>query len=154
MVVKTQYLTDHFTLQEMTRSSMGAANHLDNTPNSEQRYNLYCLCEDVLEPLRCHFGMPVVVSSGFRSPEVNKVVKGATKSQHMQGEAADIHGPGWLLLSLDEKIALLVRWAAWIMENCSYDQLILELRSNDAWLHVSSKAVEPNRKQFKTIIKK
>ena len=103
MKVETQYLTPNFTLQEMTRSAMGRAMNLDNTPNAEQRYNLLCLCEDVLQPLRDHYDMPVVVSSGFRSPEVNQLVKGATNSQHMNGEAADIHGAGWLHLTQDQR---------------------------------------------------
>ena len=53
--------------------------------------NLKALCMEVLQPLRDYLGKPVVISSGYRSEEVNRAVGGVKGSQHLKGEAADIH---------------------------------------------------------------
>ena len=83
-------LTEHFTLEEMTRSAKASAMGIANNPNEEQTENLKTLCENVLEPLRNHLGRAVVINSGFRCRKLNDAVKGARNSQHMRGEAADI----------------------------------------------------------------
>jgi len=79
-------LSPHFTLAEMTATGRTA----DNTPGEKEIIALKALCENILEPVREHFGKPVYILSGFRSPEVNKLVGGAPTSQHVKGEAADI----------------------------------------------------------------
>ena len=53
--------------------------------------NLKALCMEVLQPLRDYLEKPVVISSGYRCSEVNKAVGGVSGSQHLKGEAADIH---------------------------------------------------------------
>lgn len=70
----------------MTRTSKG----LPNTPGPEAVANLTRLCADVLEPVRALLGVPLRVTSGYRSPEVNAAVKGSRTSQHMRGDAADV----------------------------------------------------------------
>ena len=81
-------LTPHFTLEELTKTKTG----LSNVPNVEQTNQLRLLCRDILEPLR-HYGecAPIIVDSAFRSPVVNKSVGGVPTSQHLLGQAADIH---------------------------------------------------------------
>ena len=94
--MKTYQLTQHFDLNEFTRSATAIANGIDNTldlakaDDRKVAENLQYLCQTVLEPLREHFGMPVVVSSGYRCKELNRVVGGVWNSQHLTGEAADI----------------------------------------------------------------
>lgn len=89
-------LTDHFSLSEFTRSSTADRLHINNTidlsvPSGQSVFkNLKNLCEQVLEPLREHFGIPVVICSGYRCPQLNKAVGGVPNSQHLKGEAADI----------------------------------------------------------------
>ena len=75
----------HFTLAELTNTNTG----LPNAPTPQAVANLQYLVETVLDPLRDEVG-PVIVTSGYRSPEVNAAVGGSPTSQHMQGEAADI----------------------------------------------------------------
>ena len=83
-------LTPHFKLYEFTRSGVAADHDLSNCPNAAQTAALEALCQNVLEPLRHRFG-PIVISSGFRSPAVNRLIPGAAPaSQHTKGEAADI----------------------------------------------------------------
>ncbi len=90
----TVMLSPHFTLAEMTVTRTGMA----NTPNGVQIEALRLLCLE-LEAWRAIAG-PLVVTSGFRSPEVNRAVHGSRTSQHLRGEAADVipargRGPAW-----------------------------------------------------------
>ena len=79
-------LTPNFSLAELTRTGSGHSNE----PDEAGRKRLLLLCQEVLEPLRKLWGVPIRVNSGYRSPEVNKAIGGAKGSQHMSGEAADI----------------------------------------------------------------
>ena len=119
-------LTKHFTLQEFERSGAAARLHIDNRVPAELVPNIRYLCEEVLEPLREHFGEPVYVSSGYRCEELNRAVGGVRNSQHMRGEAAR-------------------EWAEWIMDNLHFDQLLCEHSGSSYWLHVSLKRVGRNR---------
>lgn len=125
-------LSQHFTLEELCKSQQAERHQLDNRPSDpEIELNLRELCEKVLEPVRAHFGKPFSPSSGYRSPEVNRIVKGSKNSQHMRGEAADFELPGIANHDL----------ATWIEGNLTFDQLILEFYSpgelNSGWVHCS-----------------
>ena len=103
---------------------------IDNTPTPEVVANLTALVEEVLDPLRERYGRPIHVSSGYRCPRLNKAVGGATTSQHVKGEAADIY------VAKAKEMAMLFSLIYYILP---YDQLIWE-RGNDeapAWIHVS-----------------
>lgn len=132
-------LSEHFSLEEFTRSSTATARGIDNSLNDSNPehsriiVNLRNLCREVLEPLRRHLDHPVIISSGYRCPKLNKAVGGVRNSQHMTGEAADIHIP-----NLTEGR----EWMAWIIDNLGFDQCIMEHRKNKDgsathWIHVS-----------------
>ena len=125
-------ITKNFTLTELTKTSTGIANH----PNKEQVAALIKLCVKVLQPAREMYGKPIHVTSGYRSPAVNRAVGGAKKSQHMRGEAADI-----TVFTKEENKKLFEI----IRDNLSFDQLINE--RDYSWIHVSYKSKEDNRKQ-------
>ena len=137
-------LTPHFTLQEFERSATAARLHINNPVPAELVPNIKNLCEQVLEPLREHFGEPIYISSGYRCPQLNRAVGGVPNSQHMRGEAADI-----VCLSPDstspEARRKMREWAEWIMDNCPFDQLLRERSGNSFWIHVSLKRVGHNR---------
>jgi len=78
-------ITAHFTEAELTVTSTG----LPNIPPESARCALRALCVAVLEPWRERCG-PLRVTSGYRSPEVNRAVGGSATSQHVRGEAADV----------------------------------------------------------------
>lgn len=78
-------LGEYFTLDELTRTDTG----LPNIPSGQSVANLQSLVASILDPLRAEVG-PLLVTSGFRSPEVNAAVAGSSSSQHLQGQAADI----------------------------------------------------------------
>ena len=110
-------ISKHFTLNELMKSQTALRLGLDNTPDNDALEALTALCENVLEPVREHYGLPVVVSSGYRSPAVNKAIGSKSTSQHTKGEAADIEIPGIDNLEL----------YYWIAVNADFDQAILEL---------------------------
>ena len=83
-------LSNNFTLEELTKSGTATRLKINNTPTKEAANNLAKLAINVLQPIRDAWGAPIVVTSGYRCPALNKATKGATKSQHMTGAAADI----------------------------------------------------------------
>ena len=111
-------LSTNFTLEEFTRSQTAIRQNIDNTPTEEHSENLKLLCEMVLQPVRDHFG-PIAINSGYRGVVLNKTIGGSFKSQHCQGQAADIECPG----TGNRHVA------DWISDNCTFDLLILEFLS-------------------------
>lgn len=113
-------LTPHFTLEEMTFT-----NHreFDNTPNMLQINNLQRLAE-FLEEVRSLLGKPIIIDSGFRSPDVNQAVGSTSVSQHLRGCAADFRVPGMTPAEVVKAIHGF---------DLPFDQLILEL----TWTHIS-----------------
>ena len=141
-MAKDIILSNHFKLSEFTRSATASAKKIDNTPSLEFVSNLQQLCIHVLEPLREYFNCPIVISSGYRSPTLNKAVGGAKTSQHMIGEAADIQIP-YRVVSNGSKVqdmTLGLKWFEWIKDNYDFDQLILEHNNQGTyWIHISYK---------------
>ena len=139
-------LTPHFSLAEFVRSATAQAKGIDNSLNPTAKAdqavirNLKTLSENILEPLRDHASQPIVISSGYRCPALNNAVGGSKTSQHLTGEACDIHIPS---------IILGKQWMEWIMDNTTFDQLIWERNSAGVhWIHVSCKsAPDKNRHQ-------
>jgi len=137
-------LTTNFSLAEMTASQMAARKGIPNNPTAGQIENLRKLCESILQPIRNHYDAPVIVSSGFRSPELCVLIGSSIDSQHAKGQAADLQVSG-----VDNKSL-----AKWIKENLDFDQLILEFYKesegpHSGWVHVSYVGKE-NRKQSLT----
>ena len=129
-------LTKNFSLGEMIHSRTANERGIENVPNDAQIANLKALCEQVLQPARDAIGRGIAVNSGFRSPALNVAIGGAAKSQHMNGEAADI--------TLGDKTSNMSLFSK-IKELGNYDQLIDE--KDYRWIHVSWKRTGGNRKQ-------
>lgn len=131
------HLSEHFILYEFTRSGCAIEHDLSNMPDTAQQSNLQALCRNILEPLRRQFG-PIIITSGFRSREVNRLVGGAPSSQHLRGEAADI-----LVTGTEDAN----RKYAFILRNLDFDQLILEPigAERPRWIHVSYTRRHKNR---------
>ena len=125
-------LSANFTLSELTKSQTAVRKNIKNEPSTAHVENLINLAETVLQPVRDHFGKPVVISSGYRSPELCEAIGSSAKSQHAKGEAADFEIPGVDNMQL----------ATWINKNTDFDQLILEFYEpgdpNSGWVHCSA----------------
>ena len=139
-------LSKNFTMEELCRSATAERHGLKNWPKAGDeehrvRENLRYLCFDVLQPLRDYVGRPIIVNSGYRTKEVNRLVGGVKNSQPLTGEAADLR---------IESTKQGREWAEWIMENCDFDQMLLESNGKSVWLHVSAKRDKSlNRRVFK-----
>ena len=83
-------ITENFTLEELVYSQTAEEMGIDNTPSAEIITKLTALCEQILQPVRDKYGKSIIITSGYRCQELNKLVKGASSSQHKLGEAADI----------------------------------------------------------------
>ena len=124
-------LSEHFSLSEFTRSATaterGISNNLDpqNPAHAAIIANLRNLCEQVLEPLRAFARQPIIISSGYRSPALNRAVGGAKNSQHLTGEAVDIRIPLYDFKGEQGQrftnMELLDRWFDWMTNNCDFD---------------------------------
>jgi hypothetical protein len=125
-------LSANFTLSELTKSQTAVRKNIKNEPSTAHVENLIHLAETVLQPVRDHFGKPVVISSGYRSPELCEAIGSSTKSQHARGEAADFE-----IMGVDN-----MQLAMWINKNTTFDQLILEFYEpgdpNSGWVHCSA----------------
>lgn len=80
----------YFSIRELTASATAKRLGIDNCPDKRTEENLVELAETVLDPIREAYGKPIVVTSGYRCLRLNKAVGGASTSQHMYGQAADI----------------------------------------------------------------
>ena len=138
-------LSPHFKLREFTESTTAQKHGIANIPDADAVENLKRLCEHTLEPLREALQLPVVITSGFRTKELNSMLAHASeRSQHMLGQAADLY-VGWNG-SDEEKPSrreLLIKAFHQIIldEGIDYDQLILY----PTFIHVSYASKERNR---------
>ena len=132
-------LSENFSLKELTKSQTAVRKGINNEPGTAEIENLIHLAESVLQPVRDHFGKSVMISSGYRSPELCEAIGSSTKSQHARGEAADFEIAG-----VDNK-----ELATWISKNTEFDQLILEFYNegdpNSGWVHCSAVKGEPRK---------
>ena len=123
-------LSRNFSLQELIKSDTAIRKGIDNNPNADQVEKLKALCENILQPVRDHFGR-VKVTSGFRSVELCMAIGSSANSQHAKAEAADFEVMGTDNAELFD----------WIKNNLSPDQLILEFYTpgepNSGWIHAS-----------------
>jgi hypothetical protein len=125
-------LSAHFYLHEFTDSQTASRRMIDNTPGAAEIAALRLLCEHILEPVRTHYNRPVRISSGYRSPELNRAIGGSSNtSQHMKGQAADFE----VLGQSNPDVCF------WIRDNLQFDQLILEFYTpgqiSSGWVHCS-----------------
>ena len=142
-------LSQHFTLGELCKTKTG----IENVPNEEQVNNLKRVC-GWLEQLRRRWNNlygegddPIIINSGFRSPEVNKAVGGAFASNHLTGCAVDIRCIG---------IEQALRYAAILLDisdlnNEDFDELLIEQKSHVIWIHF---AVRPFGNRRRTNFKR
>ena len=139
-------LSKNFTLGELV-FSITANNHgINNTPNAEAKAALKRLAVEVLQPIRDAWGQPIVITSGYRCPALNKAVGGVKNSQHVLGQAADIKAAnpadnGKLFACIRKLIQA---------KKLNVGQLIWEYgnHTNPKWVHVSLPRVGKPNNQF------
>ena len=126
-------LSQHLDLSEVTRSESAKRNGISNMPTPDHIANFKLLAENIFEPIREHFGVPIHISSGYRSKELNAKIGGSATSQHCKGQAIDIDMDG---TSNGVSNADVFNY---IKDHLPFDQLIWEFGNdnNPDWVHVS-----------------
>ena len=141
-------LSKYVSLAEVTRSDTAKRRGIDNSPTPEHLENLKVICEEVFDKVRDYFGVPLFISSGYRSAALNKAIKGSKSSDHCNGRALDLdqdgHGNGVTNMDVFK----------FIKDNLEFDQLIYEFGTdkNPDWVHVGYRK-GANRKQILRAIK-
>jgi hypothetical protein len=140
-------ISANLNLSELTRSDSAKRNGIDNTPTAEHLENFKLLAEKVFEPIRAHFGVPIHISSGYRSEALNKFIKGSLSSQHCKGEAIDIDMDG-----SDSGVTNKMVFD-FIVANLDWDQIIHEFGtdSNPDWVHVSYTKGKNRKQKLKAV---
>lgn len=135
-------LSQYVSLSEVTKSDTATKRGIDNSPTPEHLENLKVICAEVFDKVREHFGVPLFISSGYRSAALNKAIGGSATSDHNLGRALDLdqdfRGNGVTNKQVFD----------YIRQNLDFDQLIWEFGSNDNpdWVHVGYRK-GANRKQ-------
>jgi zinc D-Ala-D-Ala carboxypeptidase len=151
-------ISKHLSLAEVIRSESAKRKGINNMPTAEHLENFKLLAEKVFEPIRAHFGVPIFISSGYRSAELNKAIGGAGKivngvyvpsSQHCKGEAIDIDMDG-----SDSEVTNKMVFD-FIVDNLDWDQIIHEFGtdSNPDWVHVSYTKGKNRKQKLKAVRK-
>ena len=140
-------LSKNLVLAEVIRSETAKRKGISNMPTPEHIENFKKLAENVFQPIRDHFGVPIYISSGYRSKALNKAVGGSLSSQHCQGEAIDI--------DMDETSITNKQIFDFIKDNLVFDQMIWEFGTdiNPGWVHVSYESTGKQRKQILKAVK-
>ena len=157
-------LSQNFNLEEFTASSTAKAKGISNIPIAVHKSNLKYLCVSVLEPLRTLLNAKyttyqgkkvksasIKITSGYRSPALNKAVGGSTTSAHTQGLAADFD----VVINFTDGTKKTIPYTetyenikGWVkVGKLTLDQLIQEKSGFSTWIHIGLKP-DNNRKQF------
>lgn len=115
----------NFKMSELLRSDTAIKNNINNMPDKNSMDCMLDLIVHCLQPIRDNLGKPMIISSGFRNSQVNKLVGGVANSQHCKGQAVDFTVPGESVAGIVFKIQIM---------GIEFDQLINEY---DKWVHVS-----------------
>lgn len=111
-------ITKNFTLEELYASDTARAKGINNRPTTEAIGNLTRLAYCLLQPLRDKLGKPIIITSGYRSPALNKAIGGTPTSKQF------IYSPGMTIKELYNFVK---------SSGLEYDQMIEE----GTWLHLS-----------------
>lgn len=134
-------ISPHFSQNEAEKSQTALRLGINNKIPAVMLPAVKSVAEQILEPVRIHFGVPFTPSSWYRSPSLCKAIGSSVISQHARGEAVDFEVPGITNFEL----------AQWVMQNLTFDQLILEYyiegKPHSGWVHCSYKDHGENRGQ-------
>ena len=135
-------LSKHLSLAEATKSATAIRRGIHNAPPDEHLAALVNIAEKVFEPVRIRFGVPIGVSSGYRSNDLNEAIGGSKTSQHSKGEALDLDADMYGNITNKQIFNFIKQFV-------NFDQLIWEYGTDNEpnWVHVSLKYKGEQRKQ-------
>ena len=139
-------LSENLSVAEFSKSDTAKRKGIDNTPKGVHLEAAKELAQNIFQPIREHFAVPLFISSGYRSDALNKAVGGSATSQHSNGEAIDIDMGNNTKPSNKDLFD-------YIKKNLEFDQLIWEFGTdkNPEWIHVSYSSVKNRKKILKAV---
>ncbi len=121
-------LSKNFVLSEITRSNTARRKGISNEPEKKHLANLQTIITELVQPMRNAIG-PIRISSGYRSPKLNRAIGGSSRSQHCKGQALDLQF--WKDGEMNNKVIY-----DWVLDSgLEFDQMINEF--DFAWIHIS-----------------
>lgn len=124
----------YFTFHEFERSETARSLGIDNRMPELIEAHVVELVDKLLDPLREAWGAPLVVSSGYRCPELNKAVKGSKTSAHLAGWAADLVPDSGDPRGVQGLVNFAIEWLT--VTGLPFDQIIDERSGGRRWLHI------------------
>ena len=138
-------LSKNLSLNEVIKSNTAERRGIDNSPNDTHLANLKYLAEQVFQPIRDHFDVPIYISSGYRSPALNEAIGGSPRSFHSHGMALDLDQDGRNKGVSNADVFYFIK------ENLPFSELIWEFGTEDNpnWVHVAIAKGRENEKKTK-----
>jgi hypothetical protein len=135
-------ISDNISYTEATKSITAKRKHINNIPDKDTVSRMKYVAENLFEPLRKHFGVPIGISSFYRSEALNQAVGGSKTSEHVYGSAMDIDADIFGLITNKDIFD-------YIKDNLEFNQLIWEYGDDKEpdWVHASLKEFN-NKKQI------
>jgi hypothetical protein len=127
-------ISNNISYTEATKSRTATKFNIINIPNKETVERMKYVANEIFEPLREHFGVPIAITSFYRSKKLNKSLGGSSTSEHVYGSAIDLDADVMGMVTNKQLFN-------WIKNNCEFNQLIWEFGTDKepAWIHVSCK---------------
>ena len=125
-------LSKNLSVKEVTKSATAIKHGISNEPSIEHLENLKAIAENIFQPAREHFGVPIAVTSGYRSQELNNLIGGSSRSQHSKGQALDLDADVYGEITNKDLFE-------YLLDHTDFDQLIWEFGDDQDpdWVHVS-----------------
>ena len=138
-------LSKNLSLSEVTKSNTAMRRGIDNSPTEAHIENLKYVAEKVFQPIRDHFGVPIYISSGYRSQALNEAIGGSPRSFHSHGMALDLDQDGRNRGVSNADVFY------YIKECLLFTELIWEFgdENNPNWVHVAIAKGREDEKKIK-----
>ena len=129
-------LSKNLSLKEVVKSNTASRLGIDNTPEDWEIENLKAVAENVFQPIRDHFGVPIAVSSGYRGKQLNKAIGASKYCNTWSGEALDLDADVFGRITNADIFNF-------VKDNLVWDQMIWEFGDDEEpnWVHISYKSV-------------
>lgn len=127
-------ISEHISYTEATKSVTAIKKNIDNTPDDQTLDRMKYVAKEIFEPIREHFGVPIMVTSFYRCPKLNKAIGGSSTSEHVYGSAMDLDADVLGMITNKDIFD-------YIKDNLTFNQLIWEFGTDKEpeWVHVSCK---------------
>ncbi|MBE9589991.1 DUF882 domain-containing protein [Moraxella sp. K127] len=136
-------ITKNITLNELLASQTATRHNIDNMPNAQVLANLIESAVKLWQPARDILGQPIIITSGYRCPTLNRKIGGAKSSAHMFGRAIDFSCPAF------GNTRAVVKHLAneFKKRGIKFDQCILEYpQSPNSWVHLGYKHADDSQR--------